>query len=195
MESTSTFLITTLWDILKNVLGNRADAALFPKEIESELPPAQRANVTAESDVEPARTFRTFDAINDFVHIVPLVDQPVVHLLIESEPSTFYNLAAFVVESRTTGQWYLFARGRIALEGSGGGKNNLDSLVDQLRSQNTPIAAWVIDHGVLSNFESGIVLWSTVRSSIVPLLAYMSQSSDSWPGIRNRFRELATSAA
>ena len=194
MEPTSTFLLDTLWDILKNVLGNRADAALFPKELESSSPQIATTNPTPQLAAPAIKSFRTFDAVHDFGHIIPLVDQPVFHLLIESEPSTAYNLAAFVVESRSTGQWYLFARGRIALEGSGGGKSNLDSVMSQLRNQSTPIAAWVIDQNMLDKFESGEILWNSVRSSVVPLVAYMSQS-ESWPGIRNRFRALATSAA
>jgi len=188
------FVIGTLWDIAKNVLGNRVDAALFPAKeaLQASSSSAQSVPV-AEAQQRPLPLFKTFDAVDDLAQIVNFVEKPALHLLVEDAPSTHYNLAAIVLESQTTGQWYLFSRGRVALQGSGGGKHNLDAVLDRLRSRSAGIAAWVVDKTLLDTFESGHILWGAVRPNMVPLLSYLSKDH-SWSEIQRRFVELGESA-
>lgn len=185
--------MSTLWDITKNVLSNRVDSALFANGSppQSETPQVPAASTTKKS--EPVRMFKTYDAVHDLAQVVNFVDNPVLHLLIEDSPSTHYNLAAIVLESRTTGQWYLFSRGRVALQGSGGGKHNLDAVLDHLKSHSAGIAAWVLDAELLSSFEAGNILWPSVQPNLIPLLSYLGKDH-SWSGIQSRFAELSRDA-
>lgn len=182
----------TFWDIVKNVLSNRIDAALFSNDPPSAAVEGRPTEAATALD-STHRAFRTFDTVHEFAAVLALVHQPAVHLLIETEPSTFYNLAALVLECQSTGQWYLFSRGRIALQGGGGGHKNMEDLVGRLRGRGTSIAAWVLDRGKMDEFELGLHMWSDIKKELIPLVAHFSED-DVWAGMKIRFRELAGGA-
>lgn len=181
-----------LWDIFKNVLGNRADAIFFGnKEEESDTLKPERPSVTANvSDVIAPRRFKTFDAVYDLEKILAYVDSPVVYMLVEDSPSTHYNLPGYVLESASTGEWFLFSRGRLALQGSGGGHNNIEGVFSLLTTKKAKIGAWVADAKLLDQFENGQVLWSAVKLQSVPLLAFLSEEY-SWTEIQKQFQALS----
>lgn len=183
-----------LWDIFKNVLGNRADAFFFGKK--QDVPPTSLLENPPKPDVVPdlvpPRRFKTFDAVYDLENILSYVEDPVVYLLVEDSPSTAYNLPCYVLESASTGEWFVFRRGRLALQGSGGGHQNIEGVFLLLSNKKAKIGAWVANKKQLDQFESGQVLWPKVKEQSVPLLAFLSDAY-SWSEIRNKFRELSTS--
>lgn len=187
------FIIDTLWDITKNVLGNRVDSAMLQNGGPTKRETSQAPAVPITKKLEQVRMFKTYDVVLDLAQVVNYVDRPTLHLLIEDEPSSHYNLAAIVLESQATGQWYLFSKGRVALQGSGGGKHNLDAVLDQLKSRNSGIAAWVLDAELLNSFEDGHTLWGSVRPHLIPLLSYLGKDH-SWSDIQGRFEQLSKSA-
>jgi hypothetical protein len=198
LGSTMDPIATFLWDIFKNVLGNRADAFFFGKEegeselLEPEQTPAPEKQV--ESVAATGRRFKTFDAVYDLEKILSYVDAPIVHLLIEDSPSTAYNLPGYVLESRSTGEWFVFSRGRLALQGCGGGHNNTESVFSMLSDKKTTIGAWVVDKKLLDLFENGQALWPDVKRQAVPLLAFLSEEY-SWSEIQNQFHALSAKSA
>ena len=181
-----------LWDIFKNVLGNRADAFFFGKqEGESKpLEPAHPSEPEAAAEVTVPRRFKTFDAVHDLEKILSYIDNPIVYLLVEDSPSTAYNLPSYVLESASTGEWFVFSRGRLALQGSGGGHHNIEGVFSLLSAKKAKIGAWVAESKLLDQFESGQVLWPTVKHQSVPLLAFLSEEY-SWAEIQNQFRVLS----
>lgn len=187
-----------LWDILKNVLGNRADAFLFAKNEREPEPPAvneiQAPEKPDEKVTPKARRFNVFDAVYDLEKILPHVRTPIVHLLIEDSPSSAYHLLGYVLESGVTGEWFLFSRGRLALQGDGGGKNNTDGVISRLEEKQATIGAWVVEKERLDLFEQGQALWPEVKQQAVPLLAFLSEEY-SWSQIQQRFNNLNASGA
>jgi hypothetical protein len=190
MEVSGVTAVTSfLWNIFTNILSNRLDEAVFgdgreglpSREDESGPFPEQHAASTS------SRRFRTFDARYDIERFVLIVQEPIVHLLVEESPSTHYNLPAYVLESQRTGEWFVFSRGRIALQGTGGGRNNMDSVVEILRSKETQIVGWVVASRDLDALEGGFVTWPTVKSDIIPLLSYHSDRHE-WSEIKRRFK-------
>lgn len=142
---------------------------------------------------QPRRLFSTFDTNLDIAWISERLDRPVVHLLIEDRASTSYNMAALLLESQTTGEWYLFARRRISLLGHKEGQVNMDDIVERFRELNAHITAWVLPQKTLLKFEAGYALWNQVRPSLVPLLAYGSRDV-TWLEQRQRFLMLTRPA-
>ena len=194
MDPTASFL----WDIFKNGLGNRADAFFFGKN-EPEPKPPEVEEVPAPEKLDEkvtakARRFKTFDAVYDLEKILSYVDAPIVHLLIEDSPSSAYNLPGYVLESGSTGEWFVFSRGRLALQGSGGGRNNTEGVFSLLSAKKTTIGAWVVEKKLLDLFENGQALWPEVKQEAVPLLAFLSEEY-SWSEIQKQFRALSTNNA
>lgn len=186
--------ITSLfWDIFKSVLGNRADALFFGK------PSPENLDIKSEKSLDPSnveasaksRRFKTFDAVYDLEKILQYVDVPIVHLLVEDSPSTHYNLPGYVLESKSTGEWFVFSRGRLALQGSGGGYKNAEGVFSLLAAKKTTIGAWVVDKKLLDSFENGQTLWPEVKQQAVPLLVFLSEEY-SWSEIQHQFTSLST---
>ncbi|CUJ69267.1 Uncharacterised protein [Achromobacter sp. 2789STDY5608633] len=189
MDPTSSFL----FDLFKNILSSRMDHVLFGRRAASQPVDEQAAPLVAEDPLEPklpvsARRFRTFDATDSLVSILQLVEGPVVHLLVEDQPSTHYRLPGYVLESTVTGEWYVFARGRLALEGTGGGANNMRDVSDLLRERGVRIVGWVIPQADMDALEGGRMLWNEARAALVPLLSFISNDDEwEWRPIRDRF--------
>jgi len=187
-----------LWDIFKNVLGNRADAFFFGKKESTPEQPEVEEKPTSEwphMEVDAkVRRFKTFDAVYDLEKILSYVDVPIVHLLIEDSPSTHYNLPGYVLESQSTGEWFVFSRGRLALQGSGGGHNNTEGVFALLSVKKAAIGAWVVEKRLLDLFENGQALWPDVKQQAVPLLSFLSEEY-SWSEIQNQFRTLSAKIA
>lgn len=188
------FITSTLFDIFKNVISNRFDGYLFGEKLSQDMPAAATIFEKEEPSrpIEPKeqdRLFKSFDAVYDLSKILPLVEKPIVHLLFERDPSTHYRLPAYVLESSETGEWYVFSRGRLAFEGSGGGMHNAEEVMKVLRDKQTRITAWVMPNSRLDGLESGHTLWPTVKSECVPLLAVLNKDYE-WSGILSKFYAL-----
>lgn len=178
-----------LWDIFKNVLSNRVDESIFGPSRTVAAPEHEHfSEEESEEKSESSRRFITFDARYDIEKFVGFVQDPIVHLLIEECPSTHYNLPAYVLESQKTGEWFVFSRGRLALQGTGGGHQNMESVVSILRSKETGIVGWVIASSEMDRLEGGEATWPSIKPSLIPLLSYSSDDSV-WLGIKRQFNQ------
>ncbi|MBO1539937.1 hypothetical protein [Pseudomonas sp. OA65] len=183
-----------LWDIFKNVLGNRVDALIFGKQ-KNEPQPGASGQTTERKEIVEAplvkpRRFKTFDAVYDLEKLLAYVDNPIVYLLVEDSPSSAYNLPSYVLESGNTGEWFVFTRGRLALQGSGGGHQNTKGVFEILLQKKTKIGAWVVEKTLLDQLDNGQALWPEVKQLSVPLLAVLSEEY-SWSEIQRQFEALS----
>jgi hypothetical protein len=151
----------------------------------------QQNDVTAE-DKETKKTprlFKTYDVYTESEEIIKSLKDVVAHIVVENSPSTFYNLALLILESKLTGEWYVFRRGRIAFQGTGGGHQQSERLINLLKRENIPVAAWAGDRNILDSFESGTLLWPELKISLVPLAASIVEDED-WKRIQNKANEM-----
>lgn len=187
-----------LWNVFQNVLGNRVDAYLFGGKNATESSVPVHDERLPESSVgdetcgpSSQRRFDIFDARYDLERLLAYVEHPVVHLLVEDQPSTAYNLPGYVLESKATGEWFVFSRGRLALEGNGGGYRNMQGVTEILRAKQTKIVGWVIRKSDMDRLEGGQLLWPEARQELIPLLSYqIDDDCWRWMGIKREFDKL-----
>jgi hypothetical protein len=187
-----------LWNVFQNVLGNRVDAYFFDRR--SAVEPAtligdqgQPKSIAEDAEIKPAvrSRFETFDAHFDIERLLTYVEQPMVHLLIEDQPSSAYNLPGYVLESRMTGEWFVFSRGRLSLEGDGGGHRNMRGVTELLHEKQTKIVGWVIQKNDMDRLEEGVLLWPEAKKDLVPLLSYrVDDDAWKWASIKREFDKL-----
>jgi hypothetical protein len=186
------------WNVFQNVLGNRVDAYFFGGKKVPEPSAPVRDEQRPESYVDDEtggptsqRRFDIFDARYDIERLLAYVEHPVVHLLVEDQPSSAYNLPGYVLESKVTGEWFVFGRGRLALEGNGGGYRNMQGVTEILRAKQTKIVGWVIRKASMDRLESGQLLWPEARQDLIPLLSYhLDDDRWRWMGIKREFDTL-----
>ncbi len=130
-------------------------------------------------DEAPAETrsvkFKTFDAWNDLSKLLAAVKEPMISVLIEDEPSTSYRLPAIVLESRLTGEWFVFSRGRMSFQGDGGGMRNSRDILDQVKRAGATIGVWVLPQKLMSDLDNGYETWANIKPHAIPLLARVAQ--------------------
>jgi len=185
--------------VLAGWLANRIDF-LKPKGFTTS---EQRQELISDTSEEPTegsqnanqpRKFKTFDAWNDLDNLLKVVKEPLISILIEDQPSTHYRLPSLVLESRVTGEWYVFYRGRMSFEGTGGGIRNSEVILDRLKAANVSVGVWVLDQALLDRLDSGCELWPAIRSQAVPFLAAPSNDY-SWAEIKRNVVKLTESNA
>ncbi|WAG21496.1 hypothetical protein DX980_07840 [Burkholderia gladioli] len=183
--------------VLAGWLANRIDL-LKPK---SATTSDQTQKFVSEVSEEPTeysqnanrpRKFKTFDAWNDLDNLLKIVKEPLISILIEDQPSTHYRLPSLVLESRVSGEWYVFCRGRMSFEGNGGGIRNSEVILDRLKAANVSVGVWVLDQALLDQLDSGYELWPAIRSQAVPFLAAASNDY-SWAEIKRNVVKLTES--
>lgn len=154
------------------------------EEQSSNTPPP--LHTTAEAEPKDVRRpkFKTFDAWNDLSKLLKVVKDPLISILIEDEPSTHYRLPSLVLESRVTGEWFVFYRGRMSFEGSGGGIRNSRDILDQVKAAGAAVGVWVVPQNLLNDLDNGYALWPAIRHMAVPLLAIVAQDH-SWSEIES----------
>ncbi len=185
-------------NVFQNVLGNRVDAYLFrEKNVTEPSAPVRderRPELSAGDETggpTSQRRFDIFDARYDIERFLAYVEHPVVHLLVEDQPSSAYNLPGYVLESKATGEWFVFGRGRLALEGNGGGYRNMQGVTEILRAKQTKIVGWVIRKSDMDRLEDGQLLWPMARQDLIPLLSYQIEDDRwRWMGIKREFDKL-----
>ena len=170
--------------ILASWLANKLDfrskqPALQAERRESDDPAALEAEVS----VQPtAVKFKTFDAWTDLSKLLNAVKDPLISVIIEDEPSTFYRLPSLVLESRATGEWFVFSRGRMSFQGNGGGIRNAQAILDQVKAAGAEIGVWILPQAPRSQLENGYETWANIKPHAVPLLARVAQDY-SWAEI------------
>jgi len=130
--------------------------------------------------------FKTFDVLHDFIPLLEKIREPKVSILIEDRPSTAYHLAALVLESMQTGEWYVFSRGRMSFQGNGG-LMNTEGIFKEIRKRNIFSSAWIISQQLLSTVEDGYSTWPEARSKTVPLSA-RANNDYPWQLIEKKFK-------
>lgn len=138
---------------------------------------------------EPERLFQTFSIRFGLEEVLSFVPDPVVHAVVEDRPSTAWHWVCLVVESKTTGEWYVSQKGEMAFEGTGGGRIVARDVARLCRERNVPLTAWVAQKSKADMLAAGGVLWPTVKPELVPLLSY-AKSDYFIRYIASTFREL-----
>lgn len=120
--------------------------------------------------------YKTFDTSFDIYEIIPLVKNPLVHVVFEDKPSTAWHLPLVVVEDLVSGEWYVFSKGRLAFEGNGGGLQNSRDLLQFLVSKKIRFSFWVLDFISSQKLSQGNVTWPRVKEDCIPILAWKDNS-------------------
>ncbi|MGY2463229.1 hypothetical protein [Vreelandella sulfidaeris] len=174
--------------VLASWLANKLEVVLKPEgHPMPELHQSPQPQQLIEPQSRPARIrrFKTFDAHYDLPSFVKEVSQPVVSLLIERSPSSHYNLMCVVLESSATGEWFVFDRGSLAFQGTGGGYYNTSNIIQFLKGAAVPIGVWVYDNNYVDDLENGYLLWPEIRGKGILLRSLVTDES-SWTTIANR---------
>lgn len=177
--------------VLASWLANKVD--VFTKPTGQSLQQNDQKKIDDANDnpeIKRTRRFKTFDAWNDLGKILKTVRDPLISILIEDEPSTHYRLPSMVLESRATGEWYVFSRGRMSFEGDGGGIRNSRDILDQVRTAGAAVGVWVVPQGKLDDLDNGYQIWSVIRDQAVPLLAVIADKH-SWIEIEENVTKYA----
>lgn len=162
-----------LLEIAKGVTGNAAYDWLKGSFQSGKV--KQKALEQQAKPTEDRKTFYVFDLASDFEAILKAVNSPVVHIVVEDEPTTAWHLPIIVVESKVTNEWYVFGKGRLAFEGSGGGLANAKWLVAMLKENNVPVAGWVSPRELTDKLDDGALHWSALKTQMWPLMSYIKE--------------------
>lgn len=118
------------------------------------------------------KKYRTFDIEYDLEDVTSLMRQPIVHIVLEDKPTTAWHLGLVVAEDATTSEWYVFRKGRLAFEGTGGGLNQSKALFKKLLEKKIPFTCWVVDQVSSEKLSQGCQPWPRVREQCIPILAF-----------------------
>lgn len=176
--------------ILASWFANKIDQLFEPKGGKApEMIPAEPQTKIDKHQIEKVRKFKTLDAFHDLPKMVNEVHSPLVSILIERSPSSHYNLLCVVLESTLTGEWFVFSRGRMAFQGSGGGHINSKNIIQNLQQKNAIFGVWVYDNNFVDDLENGYVLWPAIKGKGIPLRGLISDDS-SWTTITQQAEEM-----
>jgi hypothetical protein len=173
--------------VLASMLANKLDRLFKPADHEQPTSQTPELPSPAPTSIPRKPKFRTFDAWNDLSPLLATVKDPLLSVLIEDAPSTHYRLASLVLESRTTGEWFVFSRGRMSFEGTGGGLRNSRDILANVRLAGVAVGVWVLPQSTLNDLDNGYELWPAVRTHAVPLLAVI-RSDYSWSEIEENVK-------
>lgn len=137
---------------------------------ESELAPEEEEALSSKPCKEQRPRSRDFsiDVLEEFLDIVR---DPVIHIVMESEPSTFYFTVATILESSATGEWYVFGIGQLALQGMGGGHKRFEQLLRIIQRRNPPVAIWCSSNIDMEAIEEGEITWLELKPRLAPFLS------------------------
>jgi hypothetical protein len=154
--------------VLASWLGNKIEFLLNNKE-SSDNKTDIKIDHPGRENKNKVGKFRTFDVWLELDDILLEIEEPVGHLIIETSPTTFYYLTTLVLESRKTGEWYVFRRGRMSFQSTGGGKHQIEILLNKFINRKVAIALWSVEKETLDQFESGELLWHELKQKLIPL--------------------------
>lgn len=150
----------------------RSSVAPTPEPIEPEDDPDIKARHGV--NIEYVHRYKTFNLLRDLNVVLALTREPVVHFVVEDKPTTAWHLPSVVIEDAFTSEWYVFSKGNIAFEGSGGGLHQAESLIRFLLEKRIPFTAWVLDRISSDKLDQGCRTWVELKAKCVPLLAHRS---------------------
>ncbi|WP_347331729.1 hypothetical protein [Marinimicrobium locisalis] len=159
------------YDRVKSLLNTPKD----DKDLESEKEePSLDPDIKDKfgSNIIYKNNYRTFDIVHDLYDIVGLIKSPMVHIVIEDQPSSAWHLPLVVVEDTASREWYVFSKGRMAFEGSGGGLANSKELLRYLINNRIRFSGWVLDYVNSEKLSQGCLTWPALRDQCLPLISY-----------------------
>lgn len=160
-------------ELAKGVAGNATYDLL--KRIFLSGKVAEEAVAQQAKPAEDRKRFYVFDLANEFEPILKTVSSPVVHIVVEDKPTTAWHLPVIVIESNATNEWYVFAKGRLAFEGSGGGLANAKQLLFLLKDNRVPVAGWVSSRELTDQLDNGTLHWGALKPQLWPLMSYIEK--------------------
>ena len=172
-----TKVIEALWG------GNKA----YAKEEEIEVSEEK----SEQKEKEDSRQFQTFHIKTGFESILNFVQEPIVHMVVESEPTTAWHLVILIVESRVTGEWYVSQKGEMAFEGSGGGLYVAEKVATICRNRRITTAGWVLSKEDSDSLARGIKTWPQLKINTIPLVSY-SKNDYFIKYVAKKFQEVNT---
>lgn len=125
-------------------------------------------------NIQYVSRYKVFSLTRDLSAVLSLMKKPVVHFVVEDKPTTAWHLPSVVIEDAITYEWYVFSKGNIAFEGSGGGLRQAESLIRFLIEKNIPFTAWVLNRISADKLDQGCRTWTEIKSKCIPLLAHRS---------------------
>ena len=159
-----------LQGVAGNLLTRLIDVFWQQRRGNEDPKPGQR--VPPNNDEPSPKLFQTFHIASGFESVVAATPKPIVHILIEDQPTTAWHLAVIVVESSSTQQWYVSQKGEMAYEGTGGGLAVATEVAEVCRAGDIPVAAWICSQGLTDDLSNGQILWPTVKRELIPLSSY-----------------------
>lgn len=116
------------------------------------------------------KLFNVLDVYIDLSEVLLKVKEPIAHLLVESKcHDSFYNQVMLVLESKVTGEWYVFGSRRMAAQGQGEGSRQLEITLNKLQQSKTVISLWAVSSSILHKLGSGLKPWPEIKSTILTL--------------------------
>lgn len=143
-----------------------------PEKTEIEVPFDPDIKEICGPNIFYRNNYRTFDIVNDLYDVIDLITSPMVHIVIEDKPSSAWHLPLVVVEDTESKEWYVFSKGSMAFEGSGGGLASSKDLFQFLIDNNIRFAGWVLDYVSSEKLSQGCATWPNLRDQCLPLIAY-----------------------
>jgi len=183
--------------VLAGIIANKITESLNKVQNSPSAEAEQLANVennTPKPSHDGVPLFKTYDAWSDLTKLLEVAQKPLISILIESQPSTFYRLATVILESKESREWFVFSRGRLSFEGTGGGINNSKDIINMLKEKNIPIGVWVADRADVDNLDNGLAFWPEVRKHVVPLRA-VNDTDGSWGEIISNAQKFLSNSA
>jgi hypothetical protein len=176
---------------------NKTDSQNEEKDINNAIVDTDIVKVFQRDDGENRYTFKrnykTFDVVNDFKMYMQFINEPVVHIVVEgANLDSAWHLPVIVIEEPKTGQWFVFSKGRVALEGCGGGLHNFEDMITICVDKNAGIAAWVLNYYDSEKLSQGCALWPIVKPKCIPLLSY--KGSTVFDYIKSKYTETKASS-
>jgi len=135
----------------------------------SDTEPSQQIEQIEE---QPERLFQNFHIKNGFESILNSVNDPIVHFVIEDQPTTAWHLVTIVVESTSTGEWYVSEKGEMSFEGSGGGLFVANRVIEICKDRKLKNTAWVLPQAITNKLSQGELHWNQAKLKLIPLLSY-----------------------
>lgn len=174
-----------LVDAVISFLVNLASSYTYD-ELKGEAPKREEKNIfeadKEEAEKNPVVSFPVNSLYayfgkhpNDkFIPLVKSMVEPNIYIFIETEPSTFYNLGAVIIEENRTNDWFGFYKG-VAFQGSGGGWKNTQRLYATIKElgdldKNIAMSLRVAKNQDMELLKQGRLYWSEFKNRTVPAM-------------------------
>jgi len=174
--------LEALKSLLLGVLSNAAYDKLKGKTDNHQVLSKDGEEESSPNDKDEIKSFpvKSLDAYygessNDwFLPLANYIHEPNVYIFIETEPSTFYNLGAVILEDNRTGDWYPFYKS-VSFQGTGGGWQNTERLYNSIiklqeSGKKVAVSLRVANNLDTENLKTGVLYWNEFKQRTIPAL-------------------------